>query len=162
MRAYIGIKFHPDDKNRETIEQLSEALTSCGFETACVRRDVEEWGAVTLSPQELMRKTFEIIRSCQLVVIELTEKGVGLGIESGYAYAHAIPVITIARDGSDISDTLRGISQEVYLYRTTGDLSSFFQLLEIKNTYLNGSHNGEATTTSSAVTARERADMQSE
>jgi hypothetical protein len=30
------------------------------------RRDVEEWGAITHSPQELMGQTFEIIRSCQL------------------------------------------------------------------------------------------------
>ena len=79
-----------------------------------------------------MKETFEIIRSCQLVVIDLSEKGVGLGIESGYAYARAIPVITIARDGSDISDTLRGISQEVYLYKNMVDLREFFQHVEIK------------------------------
>ena|SRR2546423_2768458 len=133
MRVYIGIKFHPDDKNRENIEQLSDALTFCGFETVCVRRDVEKWGAITLSPQALMRETFEIIRSCQLVVIDLTEKGVGLGIESGYAYAHAIPVITIARDGFDVSDTLRGISQAVYLYSSVVDLREFFMRLKIKD-----------------------------
>jgi nucleoside 2-deoxyribosyltransferase len=131
MRAYIGIKFHPDNRNREHIEQLSDALTSCGFETVCVRRDVEEWGAVTLSPRELMKATFETIRSCQLVVIELTEKGVGLGIESGYAYAHAIPVITVARDGSDISDTLRGISQAVHLYGSVADLRELFMNLKM-------------------------------
>lgn len=134
MRAYIGIKFHLDDRNRKTIEQLSEVLASCDFETVCVQRDVEEWGAITLSPQELMRETFEVIRSCQLVVIELTEKGVGLGIESGYAYAHAIPIITIARDGSDISNTLRGISQAVYLYRSAADLRNFFKQLKINGT----------------------------
>ena len=132
MRAYLGIKFHLDDQNRENIEQLSDALTSCCFETVCVRRDVEEWGAISLPPQELMKETFEIIRSCQLVVIDLSEKGVGLGIESGYAYARPIPVITIARDGSDISDTLRGISQEVYLYKNMVDLREFFQHVEIK------------------------------
>ena len=133
MRVYLGIKFYPDDKNRETIEQLSDALTSCGFEVVCVRRDVEEWGAITHAPQELMRQTFEIIRSSQLIVIELTEKGVGLGIESGYAYAHAIPVITIARDGSDVSDTLRGISQTVYFYKSVVDLREFFMRLNIKD-----------------------------
>ena len=77
MKAYLGIKFHPDNRNRDTIETVSQALESCGFETVCIRRDVEKWGAVHLSPHELMTRTFEVIRSCHLVVIDLTEKGVG-------------------------------------------------------------------------------------
>lgn len=133
MRAYIGIKFHPDDRNRETIELVSQVLNSCGFETVCVRRDLEQWGAVTFSPKELMVKTFEIIRACHLVVIDLTEKGVGLGIEAGYAYAQAIPVIAIARDGSDISDTLRGISQAVHFYRVVPDLREVFTQVGVVN-----------------------------
>ncbi|OQV10367.1 hypothetical protein CLAIMM_14380 [Cladophialophora immunda] len=72
-----------------------------------------------------------MIRPCQLVVIELSEKGVDLGIESGYAYTHAIPVITIARQGSGISNTLRGISQAVHLYEEAVHLREFFQYLEI-------------------------------
>ena len=75
-----------------------------------------------------------MIRSCQLVVIELSEKGVGLGIESGYAYAHAIPVITIARYGSDISDILYGISSAVQLYGNIVNLREFFQHLETRCT----------------------------
>lgn len=126
MRAYIGIKFHPDDRNRDAIELMLEALSSSGLETICVRRDVEKFGQVTLLPQELMTRTFEIIRDCQLMVIDLTEKGVGLGIEAGYSHALNIPVVTIARNGSDISDTLRGISQAVYLYKDVADLREFF------------------------------------
>ena len=133
MKAYLGIKFHPDDRNRETIELLSETLASCGFEPLCVRRDLERWGAVAMSPQQLMTRTFEIIRACHLAVIDLTEKGVGLGIEAGYAYAQMIPVITVAREGSDISDTLRGISQGVFFYRIPADLRECFMRLRLLN-----------------------------
>ena len=73
-----------------------------------------------------MTKAFEAIRSCQLVVIELTEKGVGLGIEAGYAYAQGIPIITIAQKGCDISTTLAGISESVYRYSDFADLNRFF------------------------------------
>lgn len=131
MKAYLGIKFHPDNRNRDTIETVSQAIESCGFETICIRRDVEKWGAVHLSSHELMTRTFEVIRSCHLVVIDLTEKGVGLGIEAGYAYAWSIPVVAIARGGSDISTTLRGISKEVGLYETSHDLREFFKGLRI-------------------------------
>jgi nucleoside 2-deoxyribosyltransferase len=126
MKVYLGIKFHSDNSNREAIEQIAQALEACGCETICIQRDIEHWGAVRLTPQALMPKTFEVLRSCQLVVIDLTEKGVGLGIEAGYAYAHGIPVITIARVGADISPTLQGISRTSYLYRGSEDLKTFF------------------------------------
>ena len=132
MKVYLGIKFHSDNSNREAIEQLAQALEACGCETFCIQRDIEHWGAIHLTPQALMTKTFEVLRSCQLVVIELTEKGVGLGIEAGYTYAHGIPVITIARVGADISPTLQGISQTSSLYRSMEDLKTFFATVRKK------------------------------
>ena len=39
MKAYIGIKFHPDNRNRSTIELVSQLLASCGLETVCIRRE---------------------------------------------------------------------------------------------------------------------------
>ena len=129
MKVYLGIKFHPDNRNRDRIELISQALSLYGCEIVCIRRDIEQWGAVQLASRELMSKTFEVIRACQLVVIDLTEKGVGVGIEAGYAYAQRIPVITIARAGADISNTLQGISRETYLYRSVDDLKGFFSSL---------------------------------
>ena len=90
-------------------------------------------GAVQLASRELMSKTFEVIWACQLVVIDLTEKGGGVGIEAGYAYAQRIPVITIARAGADISNTLQGISRETYLYRSVDDLKDFFSSLRLSD-----------------------------
>jgi 2'-deoxynucleoside 5'-phosphate N-hydrolase len=126
MNAYLGIKFHADNRNRDVIEMLSQVLATCGLITVCIRRDIERWGAVELSPQELMETTFDVMRSCQLAVIDLTEKGVGLGIEAGYVYACGISVVTIARSGSDISTTLRGISQAHCFYDRPADLKTFF------------------------------------
>ncbi len=79
-----------------------------------------------------MQKTFEMIDSCDLVVTELSQKGVGLGIEAGYAYAKGIPVVTIAKQGRDISETLGGISEEVVFYDDVEGLEPFFaDLLQI-------------------------------
>lgn len=98
-----------------------------------MQRDVEKYGSEpTLPPGELMKLTFEMIDSCQLVVVELTEKGVGLGIEAGYAYAKGIKIVTIAKMGSDISATLRGISDQVLLY-DEGELSGLFKDLALHN-----------------------------
>jgi len=116
MRAYLAIKYHEDQQNRDTIEYLSDLLATHGIETACIARDVEQWGEIKFTPQRLMKISFDEIDTCDLIIVELSEKGVGVGIEAGYAYARQIPIITLARQGSDISATLHGISSTIYAY----------------------------------------------
>ena len=122
MRAYIAIKYQEDNSNRARIEAIAAVLEACGFDTVCIVRDVECWGEADFSPRELMKRTFMAIDGCDLVVVDLTDKGVGVGIEAGYAYARAKDIVTIAQRGSDISATLRGISTEVILYDRITDL----------------------------------------
>ena len=129
MKAYLSIQNHSDKRTREVIEQISPVLTVCGFETVCMRRDIEQWGAVALSPREHMVATFDAIRSCQMLVIDVTEANVGVGIEAGYAYAHSVPVFTIAREGTEISTTLDGLSSGIGFYRDLQDLRSCFTQL---------------------------------
>jgi len=131
MRAYLAIKYHPGGENRARIEAISAALRQAGVEPVCIARDLERWGEVHFDPPELMRQSFRALEACDLVVVELSEKGVGLGIEAGYAYARNIPIVTIAREGADISATLRGISAAVYEYRDPPDLIPWFEALPI-------------------------------
>ncbi len=118
MKAYLAIKFYADGQNRDVIEGITAVLAQQGIETICVVRDLEKWGKIHYSPDVLMQKSFHEIDHSDMVIVELSEKGVGLGIEAGYAYAKGIPIITIARIGSDISETLRGISQDIFFYES--------------------------------------------
>ena len=131
MKAYISIKFREDNSNRDSIQKISSALERNGFETVCVTRDIENWGQVELSPEELMHRSFAAIESSDVFVVDLSEKGVGLGIEAGYAHAVKIPIAVIAKEGSDISTTLQGISQKLFFYKTFEDLVQFFEVLKI-------------------------------
>jgi len=126
-QAYLGIKFYEDQRNRPQIEMIVDALMEVGWVTRVIVRDLEEWGAVQFDSRTLMARTFAVIEASHIAIIDLTEKGVGLGIEAGYAFANNIPVYTIARDGSDISTTIRGISRAVCFYRNEIDLVSFFR-----------------------------------
>lgn len=122
MKAYIGIKYHEDYRNKTIVDKISSTLEEKGYETICIVNDVNSKNKVPFSPEELMKITFDSIDTCNLVIIDLTEKGVGLGIEAGYAYAKGIPIITIAKNGSDISETLEGISNKVLFYNKIEDL----------------------------------------
>ena len=127
MKAYISIKYRADNSNKDCIENITSVLERNGFETVCIARDIEKWGEIQLSPHELMQRAFAEIDLSDLLVVDLTEKGVGLGIEAGYAYARQIPIVVIARKGSDISATLQGIARKLFLYDEFEELTDFFE-----------------------------------
>jgi len=116
MKIYLAIKFHEDLSNRKLIEKISESLVSLGNEVAVMARDYEKWSEVKFSPEELVKLTFKITEESDILLVEFSEKGVGLGIEAGYAYAKGIPIVVIAKYGSDISETMKGIAKEVIFY----------------------------------------------
>ena len=122
MKAYIAIKFYQDARNREKIEKISQILENQGVSSFCMIRDREKWGKIKYSPKKLMQMAFKAIDACDFVLVELTEKGYGTGIEAGYAHAKGKPIITIAEKGSDISATLRGISAKVIEYKDIKEL----------------------------------------
>ncbi|MEK7088870.1 MAG: nucleoside 2-deoxyribosyltransferase [Patescibacteria group bacterium] len=122
MKAYLVIKFKEDNSNKKTIESVSAVLEKIGIETIVMARDYEKWGEVKLTPEALMQKTFEIIGSSDLLVVEFSEKGVGVGIEAGYAYAKNKPIFVIAKEGSDISSTLKGIARNIIFYNDPEEL----------------------------------------
>ena len=115
-RAYFGIKFHEDHRNRNEIDSITAALQDDQIQTVCIARDVEKWGDVTLSSHELMRITFEEIDKSDFVILELSEKGIGLGIEAGYAVARKKPLIVLIKQGLELSNTMQGIADIVIPY----------------------------------------------
>lgn len=119
---YLGIKYYADTSNRPRIEAITDRLLSLGYQTTCIARDIERWGAVQLSPQALMDVSFREIERSDLVVLEMSEKGVGLGIEAGYAYAHGIPIVVLIEAGREVSTTLAGIAAHIITYEAYEDI----------------------------------------
>lgn len=105
MNVYLAIKYHASLKNRKHSELILHTLESLGISTSFVQRDLENWSTIRLTPGELMKASFSLINKSDKVLLDLSEKGVGLGIEAGYAHAKDIPVLVIAKQYSDISTT---------------------------------------------------------
>ena len=122
MKAYLGIKYYEDYRNGNFIEQILNILEWSGYEASCIVKDCELGRLCCDNPTDLMKETFRRIDSSDLVVIEFSEKGVGLGIEAGYAFARGIPVITLAEEGTKVSETLEGISSRVIEYKSLEEL----------------------------------------
>jgi len=124
-KAYLGIKYHADNRNRDQIEALSGALINAGLMPTCIARDVEKWGAVQLSPQALMQIAFDEIDRADVIVLEMTKKGVGLGIEAGYAVARGKRLIVLTKDEQGLSNTMRGIADRVIEYSVLMEIEEY-------------------------------------
>jgi nucleoside 2-deoxyribosyltransferase len=122
--VYLAIKFHADHRNRELVDRISAVFERHGLMTVSVARDFEQWGQVTFDAHDLMQRAFDAIHHSAAVVVEFTEKGVGLGIEAGYAAALDIPVFVLLRPEAEVSTTLDGISTEVFRYTDDDSLNS--------------------------------------
>jgi len=115
-RAYLGFKFYEDMRNRRLIEQFDIVFKKLGFRTSIIVRDFEAFGERKYDSHVLMMESFKEIDASDVVVIEFSEKGVGLSIEAGYAAGTKKPVWVIAKTGSEISNTLAGIAEKIIFY----------------------------------------------
>lgn len=60
--------------------------------------------------------------NCDLVVAEVSFPSTGLGIELGWANIYSVPILSIYRSGSDISNSVRSISHKLVEYTDVADL----------------------------------------
>jgi len=130
-KAYLAIKYHPDNQNRLLIEELAVILDQAGWSSHVVVRDLEDWGRITFTPRDLMDHSLSLLSTCDLCVAECTEKAVGVGLEAGYAHAKSIPIILLARQGTRISTTLSGIASEIIFYDSVGELTDQLKAIDL-------------------------------
>ncbi len=121
MHAYLSVKFEGDD-NQELIEQLCTAAERAGLTVACTNRDYDDYGRRE-SSEPLTAFMFEGIERADLVLLEVTDRGIGQGIEAGYAAANQVPVILLATSDADLSPTLRDLATEIIEYHGFEDLT---------------------------------------
>ena len=126
----MAIKYHPHNNNRPLIEALSNAIETAGWQSRVVVRDLENWGDTVLSAQDLMQKSLKMLKASDACLVEISEKGVGVGLEAGYAHANGIPIIVLAKTGSDIPTTLGGIARKMLFYDTFTDLNQLSEALQ--------------------------------
>jgi nucleoside 2-deoxyribosyltransferase len=129
MKIYLAIKFHSDFSNKAFIEEIATALEKAGHSSIVAVRDFEKWGELKFSNQQIMTQDFEAIRECDLLLVEFSEKGVGLGVATGYAKAIGKPIVIIAKTGSEISDTIEGTADKIVFYNSVSELSDLFRSL---------------------------------
>lgn len=119
-RIFISASYSQRESFRAIHDPLKEYLEhTLGFEVYTFVYD----HTAKLPANELMRDAFVEIDKSDLVVADLSNKSVGVGIECGYAYAKGIPIIYICHHKDPIKETMEGISSAIIEYRTAEELT---------------------------------------
>jgi len=121
MKLYLAIKYHADLANKNLIERICNIVQK-DHHVTCIHRDLEKWGEYSFPVAELMENSFQIIENSDAVLIEYSERGVGIGIEAGFATARHIPVYVLLPKGKELSPTMKGICTGCFVYETDEDI----------------------------------------
>lgn len=131
-KAFMSLKFYNGEKSKKQVEDLTRVMNQAGIENVVMVRDVEKYGKAELPEGKklMLDYAFPAMKECDMLVVEFSEKGVGLGIGAGYTYAIGKPIYVIAKNGSDISLTMQNLAKRVIFYNEPEDLLEEFKKIE--------------------------------
>ncbi|MEX0650306.1 MAG: hypothetical protein WD200_04845 [Candidatus Andersenbacteria bacterium] len=120
-RIFITASFE-HGRNKTEIEYLCALVKESGFKDFCFIRDIENYEKVFDDAHDLMKRTAEEIQKSDYLLLDMTDKPTGRAAEAGMAYAMGKRVILIAQEGTEIKDSVRGISETVIEYKNIEDI----------------------------------------
>ncbi len=119
MNAYISVSFGKRSDLNDEISTIKDVLFENGITPLVF---VDKYQFDVSQEHEMMHTAMDEIDNCQFLIAETTDKGIGIGIEAGYAKAKDKTVIYLRNALADHSTTLSGISDYQVIYDNTKDL----------------------------------------
>ncbi|MEM5794119.1 MAG: nucleoside 2-deoxyribosyltransferase [Candidatus Aenigmatarchaeota archaeon] len=116
-------------ENQKIYEIIAEVCESLGFEVWLPHRDTrKEMKKIFLEAEEIVKNLYnfdlEKVKSCDLVIAELTNPSFGVGAELRICDEYDIDVIAIAKEDANVSVTIIGnpAIKKFFRYKELNDL----------------------------------------
>ena len=130
MQAYISISFSKRKELEKEVQAIKNALQKCVISGFVF---VDEYQFSAKQEKKMMQNAIEDIEKSAILIAETSEKGIGIGIEVGYAKAQKIPVIYVRNSKSEHSTTVSGIADFKIIYDNEIDLDEKLEKIIRKN-----------------------------
>ena len=130
MQAYISISFSKKNELEKEVQAIKNALGKFGISGFVF---VDEYQFSAKEEKEMMQKAMEDVEKSAILIAEVSEKGIGIGIEVRYAKAKNIPVIYVRNSSSEHSTTVSGIADFKIIYENEIDLEEKLEKIISKN-----------------------------
>lgn len=119
MKAYISVSYKKRKSFDAEINAIVEVLNEADILSIVF---VDQYKFDPSQEKEMMKMAIEEIDSCDLLLAETSDKGIGIGIEVGYAKAKGKSVVYVRSESAEHSTTVSGISDFQVVYSNTDNL----------------------------------------
>ena len=129
MKAYISVGFSQRKQLDKEIMAIIETLRSFEIDPFVF---IDNFRFEADEEEEMMKEAMKAIDNADILIAETSEKGVGIGVEVGYAKAKNKLVIYLRNKNSEHSTTVSGTSDYQVIYKDIDDLREQLKKIILK------------------------------
>jgi nucleoside 2-deoxyribosyltransferase len=119
MTAYISVSI----SKRRAVDKELKAIVDTLIEFDIVPFIfVDNYKFALTQERQMMQQAMTDIDKCDILIAETSDKGIGIGIEAGYAKAKGKTIIYVRQKDTEHSTTVSGISDFQIVYCDPNDL----------------------------------------
>ena len=118
-KAYISISYNKRQELNDELQSIIKTLREFHIKPFVF---VDNFKFSSEQEKEMMQQAILSIDDCDLLIAETSDKGIGIGVEVGYAKAKGKPVIYMRNKNADHSTTVSGLSDSQIIYDDVKDL----------------------------------------
>src|SRR5882757_7672101 len=107
MTAYISVSYSKRKSVDKELKAIADVLNNFKITPFIF---VDNYKFAATDEKVMMQQAMTEIDRCDLLIAETSDKGIGIGIEAGYAKAKGKPVIYVRQKDTEHSTTVSGIS----------------------------------------------------
>lgn len=119
MTAYISVSFNKQKSVENELNAISSTLKAFRITPFIF---VDKYKFESSEEKQMMIQSMSDIENCDILIAETSDKGIGIGIEVGYAKAKNKTVIYLRQKAAEHSTTVSGISDFQVIYDSPEDL----------------------------------------
>lgn len=119
MIAYISVSFSKRSEVEPALQVIRQTLQQHSIHPFIF---VDERHFLPDEEKQMMKQCMEDIDKCCLLIAEVSDKAIGVGIEVGYAKAKGKPVVYLRKATAEHSATTSGISDYSIVYDCESNL----------------------------------------
>jgi nucleoside 2-deoxyribosyltransferase len=119
MKVYIAASYSKRNQIQDELSAVKETLTKQSLTPFVF---IDNYNFNSSQSKEMMETAFAEIDKSSLLIAEVSDKAIGIGVEIGYAKAKNKPVIYLRNANAEHSTTVAGTSDHILIYNNANDL----------------------------------------